>query len=410
MTKIVFMGKKVGMFFLIGVFLISIFPEAVADLGQSSNSQMALKPCTTMSELDCIETFSLSYPNGKSVEIKLVQPVNGDFLDEYNQKIENSGSVWTYLDSKGTTRKIVITTTLNGENYKSPVYKRLYSAMWFSILELDKSEIASGVKFKLTLRTSWLKPQGVGLMAANAGFSSEEMKTGTRFTFMGSPFLSTTLNSPSKYLELGKSSQDNTQSDGEIVNLYFVIDHFSSILGGSFWDASCSHLGYFVTSHNAIGAGQPFMSDVETLKFNIGAPHRLSSGEITKGFFTVDVPIAYINCRWPQNTLTKAPRVEISVTNSDGTVQTAVTSVKSEKGILKVRAFGFHYSQPTIVLRASNDLTLPNPASVPISENAPTPTIKKIFAKKTIVCSKGKLTKRVTSPNPKCPLGYKIKA
>jgi hypothetical protein len=36
---------------------------------------------------------------------------------------------------------------------------------------------------------------------------------------------------------------------------------------------------------------------------------------------------------------------------------------------------------------------------------APTP----IATKKTIVCTKGKTTKKVSGTNPKCPRGYKVK-
>jgi hypothetical protein len=144
------------------------------------------------------------------------------------------------------------------------------------------------------------------------------------------------------------------------------------------------------------------MSDNETLKFNIGAPHRLSTGEVTKGFFTTDIPVAYLDCKWPGNVLTKSPRVEVSIVNTDGTTQIATTSVKIEKQILKVRAFGFHYSSPTIVLKASNNLLLPSLSDIVDETNAAT-------KKTTIACVKGKLTKKVTAVKPKCPAGFKKK-
>jgi hypothetical protein len=123
---------------------------------------------------------------------------------------------------------------------------------------------------------------------------------------------------------------------------------------------------------------------------------------MTRGFFTTDIPVAYLDCKWPGNVLTKSPRVEISIVNTDGTTQVATTSVKIEKQILKVRAFGFHYSSPTIVLKASNNLLLPS-LVVNVDEN-------NVNAKKTsISCVKGKLTKKVTAIKPKCPAGYKKK-
>jgi hypothetical protein len=387
---------------VLSTLVVAVLPSATGDLNRLSNTQKALRPCVNVSELDCIETLTVQYPNGKSSGLKLIQPATGSFLDEYGQTIENSGSVWTYADLNGISRKLVITASLNGENYVSPVYKKRYPAMWFTFLDIDSSEINSGTKFKLTLRTSWLKPQGVGLMGANATFAEQTLNIGSRYTFVASPFLSTSLNSPEKYALLNSAGQEATISDGERPVLYFVIDHLSSVPGGTFWDPSCADFGYSITSHNAIGAGQPFMSDNETLKFNIGAPHRLSTGEVTKGFFTTDIPVAYLDCKWPGNVLTKSPRVEVSIVNTDGTTQIATTSVKIEKQILKVRAFGFHYSSPTIVIKASNNLLLPSLSDIVDETNAAT-------KKTTIACVKGKLTKKVTAVKPKCPAGFKKK-
>ncbi len=42
-------------------------------------------------------------------------------------------------------------------------------------------------------------------------------------------------------------------------------------------------------------------------------------------------------------------------------------------------------------------------------ETTTTTTIAPVVKKKTIVCVKGTLTKRVTAMNPKCPAGYKKK-
>jgi hypothetical protein len=240
-------------------------------------------------------------------------------------------------------------------------------------------------------------------MAKNAAFSESIKGDVRRFTFIGSPFLGTSLNSPEKYAELNSPTQDNTQSDGENTVLYFVVDHLSSVLGGSFWDSSCAQFGYSVTSHNAIGAGQPYMSDSETLKFNIGAPHRLSTGELNEGFFTTDIPVDYLDCRWPNNILTKSPRVEVSVIDATGAKQIATTSVQIEKGILKVRAFGFHYSSPTITLKASKNLSLPSLYQDSTSK-------VQVFQKlRTIICVKGKIIRRVSGVTAGCPKGFKLK-
>ena len=384
----------------IAIFLPVVASEpALASLSRSDSAQIAIQPCVSNTDMECLESLSAIYLNGKSSKFKLIKAPEGYFLDEFGQRIENSGFVWEYAASDGTLRRIVTTETINAENYRSPVYKKPYPALWFSFLDIDSAELKSGIKFKVVIRSSWLTPQGVGLIAANASFTEEKMVGGKRFTFIGSPFLTTSLNTPEKYSQLTTSLQDETISDKDFPNMYFVIDHLSSISGGTFWGTECSEFGYSITSHNAIGAGQPYMSDNETLKFNIGAPHRLSNGDLNTGFFTTDIPIKYIDCRWPNNILTKSPRVEISVLNPDGTTQIATTTIQIINGILKVRAYGFHYSQPTIVIKPSSNPNVP----LILRESALT---NKVL---TIKCYKQKKVKVVSGAKPKCPVGFVLK-
>ena len=99
---------------------------------------------------------------------------------------------------------------------------------------------------------------------------------------------------------------------------------------------------------------------------------------------------------------------EISIVNEDGTSQVATTTVKESGGWLYLSAKGFHYSTPTLQVKLSQE----KPAKV--EEAAPatkaTTTVKPAPAAKTsITCAKGKATKKVTGPNPKCPVGWKKK-
>lgn len=75
----------------------------------------------------------------------------------------------------------------------------------------------------------------------------------------------------------------------------------------------------------------------------------------------------------------------ISVFGDKGEARTAVTTVKEVNGWLKMAAYGFSFSSPTISVK-----------------------LTQASAKKTtIICVKGKLTKKVTAVGPKCPVGYK---
>jgi hypothetical protein len=73
-----------------------------------------------------------------------------------------------------------------------------------------------------------------------------------------------------------------------------------------------------------------------------------------------------------------------------GDASTVATTVVSEKnGWLKMAAYGFTFSEKTLTVRMTQ-------------ANAP-------VVKKTITCVKGKVTKKVTAVNAKCPAGYKKK-
>jgi hypothetical protein len=87
----------------------------------------------------------------------------------------------------------------------------------------------------------------------------------------------------------------------------------------------------------------------------------------------------------------KAPvSATISVTGSNGETKTATTVVSEKNGWLKMAAYGFTFSSPTISVK----LTQAGAASA---------------KKTTISCVKGKLTKKVTAVNAACPAGYKKK-
>jgi hypothetical protein len=115
----------------------------------------------------------------------------------------------------------------------------------------------------------------------------------------------------------------------------------------------------------------------------------------------------------------------VSVTSADGSTQDVQTEALSEKdGWLHLGAYNFHFSQPTIRIKLSQEKTVaPTPAATPTSTpNAPAATTPAPKANapaapaipnkaKTIIitCVKGKTTKKVVGTNPTCPAGYKKK-
>jgi hypothetical protein len=86
---------------------------------------------------------------------------------------------------------------------------------------------------------------------------------------------------------------------------------------------------------------------------------------------------------------TNAP-ISATVSVTGGDTSTVATTVVSEKnGWLKMAAYGFTFSEKTLTVRMTQ--------------------AKALAVKKTITCVKGKVTKKVTAANAKCPAGYKKK-
>jgi len=384
---------SVSMAILLG----SVPVPAHADIPRLSADSRAIRACSTPTEMECLESFTTIFPNGKSSAASLLISPVGSYVDVNGQNTDYNVSTWSIVDVSGKSRKVSMTAYILPEKHVNPAYKRYTPTMWIGIGDLTKEDASSGIKFRISVRSSWLRPQGAGMFGSNAEMLDEKIAGGRRYTFTGSPILTPTLSDPNAWANL-----DTAKSEFEKPTFYFLIDHWSSLPKGSFYDDACADSGYYFGSSNAIIGGQPYMSDLETLKFNIGSAHLLSTGEMNRGFFRAAYPVKYLDCRWPGNLLTKSARIQVSVVNPDGTNQVATTSVKIQNGIFRIDAYGFHYSQPTIVLKPTTDTKVPlvNVSSAPNTKSA---------AKTTITCVKGKTSKKVTALKPVCPKGFKKK-
>lgn len=379
--------------------------EAIASKVEiDSPGQFTLLPCVNKSDIDCIESFTYSYPKVKSTPVQLVKKASGSTQDKFGQDIENSMSGWSFIDNLGSSRSFSTVATLSSEKYMSPAYNKFYPSLWFYIYDMQRFDVEAGLKFQVIFRTSWLKPVNAAAYGRNADLVQKTIQGGSTFTFTGSPFLSTSFLDSTKYGQLGESGS-TMKSDSEHPTLYFLIDHASSIPNGSMYDARCAYAGYTFESSNGIAAGQPTMDSPDSLNFVIYAPHFFSDGTLNTGFFSANIHKDYLDCMFPGNTLTKYPEIAVSITDSDGSKQVATTSSTIQNGIYKIRASGFHFSAPRIVVTGVASST---PAPAP-SASAKSDSVPMLATKKTISCVKGKVVKKVTGAIPKCPTGYKKK-
>jgi hypothetical protein len=146
--------------------------------------------------------------------------------------------------------------------------------------------------------------------------------------------------------------------------------------------------------------GPPVFAD-GTLDYKVASTHFEPDGTtVFKGTYELIMSSTVARCIYK---FTSAPiSATVSITSDNGEANTATTLISEKNGWLKLAAYGFTFSSPTVRVKLTQEAVAPTPS--------PSPTVKPVIAKKTtITCVKGKTIKKVTAIKPKCPTGYKKK-
>ena len=175
--------------------------------------------------------------------------------------------------------------------------------------------------------------------------------------------------------------------------------------------------GIIATNAVAANPSPPkWNSETSELIYSIASPHVRKDGVQNSGVYELTIDKTLAECLWGLDSLQY--RAAISVTAKDGTqkVSTAIF-VKSDK-YLTFRAAGFPFSTSVVRVKLSKEkgsaaskTGLPDIFLQTIAQPIKTTPTKVATPKKSIsiICVKGKLTKKVSGTNPKCPAGYKKK-
>jgi len=163
-----------------------------------------------------------------------------------------------------------------------------------------------------------------------------------------------------------------------------------------------------VTTNATVYVSSPptFNTVDQTLDYKVASPHFDKDGTTElKGNYDLAIRSDVARCLYGY---TSAPiSATISVVSASGTNQIATTVVNEKNGWLYLSANNFGYSAPTLKVKLIQDA--PTPVVTPTPTPTPTATIKPVPIQKTIVCVKGKTTKKIKAISPKCPSGYKKK-
>lgn len=173
-------------------------------------------------------------------------------------------------------------------------------------------------------------------------------------------------------------------------------------------------LGLVMTNALVYSPGAPDF-DGKQLNYQVGGLHLKADGKtLTTGTYDLLMRSATARCLY---NFTDAPlSASVTVTTANGTEQQISTTVLSEKGgWLHLSAYGFTFSTPTLrvklqgtpkVLPKQNDSSNSNQN---MNQNPGNNKNKNSNKRYVMTCVKGKVTQKMTVPEPKCPVGWKKK-
>ncbi len=203
-------------------------------------------------------------------------------------------------------------------------------------------------------------------------------------------------------------ASNNGRNIMRLTNSIFWNFGASTYIGNNACSADKSALqGLVVTNAPIYDKGPPTFVD-GSLNYQVAGVHTNVDGSLFRGRYTYIVRSQTARCYYG---FSNAPiQATIAVISANDSKEVATTLVSEKNGFIKLQADNFTFSSPTIRVKLSQ-------AAVEVAKTpeAPAKTVDvpaKVIAPKvakTITCTKGKVSKKVTSLTPKCPSGYKKK-
>ena len=214
------------------------------------------------------------------------------------------------------------------------------------------------------------------------------------------------LNLITKFVDLYKDRATYTTTNWAFKNMF---NHAGAIDTGKI--GICSKQvnalnGLVLTNALGYSSGPPsFESGSGSLVYQVAAPHFEENGEVASGTYDLTINMEVARCLY---NFSNAPiRAEVSITSAEGENRVATTAINEKDGWLYFSARGFTFSAPTIRVKFFQDKVSTTESTINKSESAKKPI--QIAGKKSVTCTKGKTSKKVTGVKPKCPAGWKKK-
>lgn len=241
---------------------------------------------------------------------------------------------------------------------------------------------------------------------ATGGFKGADPGTRNRREILLGPEIRNAISSPSPSSEVGMEELlawlphvgDRATADIARWTIRSLADN--ELAGASQCFADRSQLNGLVTTNATQYSGGPpkFDRASGSLDYRVAAPHYTSGGNLVVGTYDLVMRSSVARCVYG---FSNAPlNASISVVESDGQTTVATKSVSERDGWIRIAAYGFGFSSPTIKVQLTQDkVSTTSPSKSP---KAKTPT----KTKRSITCKKGRVARVVTAVNPICPKGF----
>ena len=181
--------------------------------------------------------------------------------------------------------------------------------------------------------------------------------------------------------------------------------------------------GVVTTNASAYEATAPkYNKENGTLEYRVAAPHFAPDGKTENiGTYGLAMSVTLLQCLYG---ITNVPTsASVSITTNAGVERVATVALNQIGKWVFLNAENFTFSSPTlrIKLNQTSSAATQSTGTTEVKKESPAPEAKEVkevaaakpaagTAKKiTITCAKGKLVKKVSGTNPKCPAGYKKK-
>ncbi|MEY3101612.1 MAG: hypothetical protein RL435_758, partial [Actinomycetota bacterium] len=168
--------------------------------------------------------------------------------------------------------------------------------------------------------------------------------------------------------------------------------------------------GVVATNASAYSPGAPdFNKESQTLDYKVAAPHFAPDGKTENiGTYGLSMRADLVQCLYG---VTEVPsRVEVTITNAtNGESKGSTVELFRNGNWVYLSAEGFTYSSPTLKVKLVQEKKVEAAAPATNSTQSNAAVAPKVATKKSISCVKGKIIRKITGTNPKCPTGFKKK-